>query len=475
MKKLGLILISALMVLALAACGECEHTYDDACDTACNECGEVREIIHDFAAVDCDSPKICKVCGATEGEPAGHTPREDDGDCTTAVLCVNCDHVITPANAEHTAAEDDGDCTTAVLCVNCDHVITPANAEHTAAEDDGDCLTALLCENCDHVFTPANEEHTAAEDDGECTTAVLCVNCEHVCIPAGIKHVFSEAGSCSCGAVEYSYDEATNIYLVLSAKALDEAVSKAQLTGTEENPATIKLAGSFEYAGHAYDGFYATDGLLFDSGVVIFDLNGYTLTFTSIEKGNAFSLKGMTLTFIDTRGGGSVITEASKIFYYEEGSELNIMAGSFINTKDRGYGAYGYGKDAVINVYGGYIESKWLAMFPQNSRCTIYGGSFIGKDTAYEGNGQGISTILGGTFDSDEDDFSGLVAGILGFDPETGEGAYFPGGLKIYYGSVGGMLVDGAGFFDADGNQITEGLDGQTIEGDVYVRRVSAE
>jgi len=46
MKKLTLILLSVLMIVALVACGdkECKHTYDNACDATCNDCGETREV-----------------------------------------------------------------------------------------------------------------------------------------------------------------------------------------------------------------------------------------------------------------------------------------------------------------------------------------------------------------------------------------------------------------------------------------------
>ena len=51
MKKLSLILLSMLLIFTLAACGDkCEHTYDNACDATCNECGEAREVgAHDYA------------------------------------------------------------------------------------------------------------------------------------------------------------------------------------------------------------------------------------------------------------------------------------------------------------------------------------------------------------------------------------------------------------------------------------------
>lgn len=55
--------------------------YDNNCDTTCNSCGYVRTITHDYRAATCLSPKICNVCGATEGEALGHS-YDESGRCT---------------------------------------------------------------------------------------------------------------------------------------------------------------------------------------------------------------------------------------------------------------------------------------------------------------------------------------------------------------------------------------------------------
>ena len=59
--------------------------------------------VHGWTDADCDTPKTCSGCGTTEGDALGHTPAEDDGDCTTAVYCANgCGAVMVEANDEHT-------------------------------------------------------------------------------------------------------------------------------------------------------------------------------------------------------------------------------------------------------------------------------------------------------------------------------------------------------------------------------------
>lgn len=91
MKKLTVIILSLLMIFVLAACGaKCEeHTYDNVCDTECNVCGTHRSIMHRFAPADCLTPATCEFCGATQGDPLGHTPVTDaavESTCTASGL-----------------------------------------------------------------------------------------------------------------------------------------------------------------------------------------------------------------------------------------------------------------------------------------------------------------------------------------------------------------------------------------------------
>ena len=134
MKKLTTLLIICCMALmltfGLTACGDktCEHIYDNACDAICNECEETRTITHDWNAADCDTPKTCSICGATEGEALGHTAEADDGNCTTDIKCATCGTVLTSGKTQHVAHADDGDCTTPVTCTACSTVVTEAKS-----------------------------------------------------------------------------------------------------------------------------------------------------------------------------------------------------------------------------------------------------------------------------------------------------------------------------------------------------------
>ena len=109
-KALFTVCIMALcLTFLLTGCNlfvkDCEHTYDNACDTACNLCGEARETAHDFTSADCDTPKTCSKCGVTDGEALGHTPADDDGDCSTSVICTVCEEILVEAK-EHDLAGD---------------------------------------------------------------------------------------------------------------------------------------------------------------------------------------------------------------------------------------------------------------------------------------------------------------------------------------------------------------------------------
>ncbi len=278
------------------------HAFDNACDTNCNNanCNHTRTTTHSPNADDgdcttaitcsvcaavttpakanhtggtatCKDKAKCSVCGKAYGNLASHTPKADDGDCTTAITCSVCGAVTTPAKANHTGGTatckdkakcsacgkeygnlkahtpraDDGDCTTAITCSVCGAVTTPAKANHTGGTatckdkakctvcgkeygnlkahtpnaDDGDCTTAITCSVCGEITTPAKASHTGGTatckdkancsvcgkeygnlashkpnaDDGDCTTAIKCSVCGTVTTPAKSNHTGGKA------------------------------------------------------------------------------------------------------------------------------------------------------------------------------------------------------------------------------------------------------------------------------------------
>ena len=167
MKKY-LIFVLALTILAFSftSCGDengngggspevCDHVWVNAdCDTpkTCSVCDatEGSALGHSWVKADCDTPKTCSVCDATEGSALGHNWVK--ADCDTPKTCSVCDategaalgHSYDEANAEWTWAID-GETAFATLILVCDR-----SAEHKKeieAEVELVSLTHSTCTN----------------------------------------------------------------------------------------------------------------------------------------------------------------------------------------------------------------------------------------------------------------------------------------------------------------------------------------
>lgn len=92
-RKAAIMLLAAVCLLTLSACG-CKHeTWLDAnCTTAktCADCGEAEgaPLGHSWLAATCETAKTCEVCGETEGEALGHS--WTDAACEAAKTCEAC-------------------------------------------------------------------------------------------------------------------------------------------------------------------------------------------------------------------------------------------------------------------------------------------------------------------------------------------------------------------------------------------------
>ncbi len=146
------------------------------------------------------------------GEAWGQTIGEEDypvlGGETVYYTYTSCDEAETDMgysnNADrpaHTPGEDDGDCTTAILCAVCDAIATEAKASHTPDEDDDDCTTAILCAVCGTVTTAARDAHIPGDDDDNCLTPVFCILCSGIAIEAKEEHNFV-GGNCGNGGCD---------------------------------------------------------------------------------------------------------------------------------------------------------------------------------------------------------------------------------------------------------------------------------
>ncbi len=147
-------------------------------------------------------------------------------DCTKNVPCTNAgcqqNFYTAPANAAHEATADDGDCTTAVKCKNCDQIVTPAAEKHKDTRTD--CGVAGTCANtgCTHAFTAG--QHTGgtatckdkakcdecgkeygelgacapAADDGDCTTDIKCSVCGKTTTAGEAAHKYTDKNDTTC-------------------------------------------------------------------------------------------------------------------------------------------------------------------------------------------------------------------------------------------------------------------------------------
>lgn len=92
-KRLTIIALVLVCALALSACG-CKHEnwVDANCETpkTCADCGatEGEALGHSWTDADCENPKTCANCGKTEGEALGHN--WTDADCENPKTCAAC-------------------------------------------------------------------------------------------------------------------------------------------------------------------------------------------------------------------------------------------------------------------------------------------------------------------------------------------------------------------------------------------------
>ena len=226
-----------------------EDDGDCTTDILCTECGEVAvpgAENHTPAADDgdCTTDITCTVCGkvTTEGAEA-HTPAADDGDCTTDITCTVCGKVTTEGAEAHTPNADDGDCTTAITCSVCGKETTAAK-DHTPNADDGDCTTAITCSVCGKETTPAATGHTPNADDGDCTTAITCSVCGKVTAEGNETHSFgtNEPACTVCGTANPDYVPPVKIVdFKLSAEWVDSKITWQSVHPTKSfdgDPAT---------------------------------------------------------------------------------------------------------------------------------------------------------------------------------------------------------------------------------------------
>ena len=158
----------------------------------CTECSTVITAAksHDFSeAWEKDASGHWHVC-ANEGcaktdTKADHT---SDGAATEekAEKCTVCEYVITP-ELEHTHKHNIPKYDTDNHWIECACGDKLAVTAHTANDDDGDCTTAVTCSGCAHIMTAA-KDHTPGKDDGNCKTEIKCTVCGKTAVAGVTDH-----------------------------------------------------------------------------------------------------------------------------------------------------------------------------------------------------------------------------------------------------------------------------------------------
>ncbi len=131
---------------------------------------------------------VCRTCGAREntGSVAGHAWESfnEPSDCThtgrSGQRCAYCgaEQNVTTIPVSHSPSADDGDCRTAVTCVRCGAVVTPARSAHNFGggwKSDGESHWQV-CQNpgCKAVSGASAHKIQASKD---CTQPAYCSVC----------------------------------------------------------------------------------------------------------------------------------------------------------------------------------------------------------------------------------------------------------------------------------------------------------
>ena len=118
-------------------CSGCSKWYKDA--TGSVEITDHSSVVighlgHDWADATCTAPKTCNTCGATEGDPLGHSEgtewKYDSENHWHTCTVAGCGVVIDSSKAAHTPDRAAATETDPVKCSVCGYVITPASG-HT--------------------------------------------------------------------------------------------------------------------------------------------------------------------------------------------------------------------------------------------------------------------------------------------------------------------------------------------------------
>lgn len=291
----------------------------------------------------------------------------------------------------------------------------------------------------------------------------------------------------------YKYNETTNIYNVYSSQGILDAVDLAEVSGTTENPAIIKLMNdiAIEAVVDEQSGLiiYA---ILIESGNIIIDLYGHELSATNnpnsiIQIGNEW---GQVCNAIVTIQDSST-TQNGKIYAPYIG--INSLGGTLI---------FNSGTIEVNNTIGDWVA---IGIEFYLGSVTMNGGSILVNNVTDSWQSSGVREAgEGGTFTMNEGYISATAEGAIALylrktacinggtittngdhiwssdiinlgTNESSIGATFIGGIKSSK-TLNSILklTDGVGYYDTNGNliEVSDDIKEITEKGDITVKKI---
>lgn len=133
--------------------------------TECTRCNQIVSSTksHSFTAATCTEPKTCTSCGTTEGEARGHAV--NTANTCAKILCLTCKTLV-QGDKEHTFA--DATCTKAKTCTSCGATEGQPLGHTPEIESTGEADShKSTCSVCLAVINET-EPHKDADSDGLC-------------------------------------------------------------------------------------------------------------------------------------------------------------------------------------------------------------------------------------------------------------------------------------------------------------------
>lgn len=231
---------------ALAVCTVCGKSYGDYAS-------------HSWSKATCQAPSTCRICGATTGSAKDHTPSSKTTDCSVAITCTFCNKTLRAATAhnwtnatcqspavcrtcgattgtttDHTPSSDSLNCGIAVTCTVCGETLR-AVSHHTGSSYSSDCTVTITCTTCGETLREAREHDFRTK----CDSNARCYYCDAVSDTIGpIGHNYSNGKCTRCSKTDPNYTPPSNAKVsFVSGTSYTTAYGKVE-------SATYKISGS---------------------------------------------------------------------------------------------------------------------------------------------------------------------------------------------------------------------------------------